>query len=179
MFLGQLKNLHKSTSGDFAKELQAGLKEPGYDFAAVVKNATDKARNKFLSGAKGERVDTAVSTGKSLTSVIDQRSKSMGRTGITRPSWRCWTRDCGRLPTSAGRTRRRRWSTRSRWVGEYCSQLAGMLTMAQRTVKRQLLEPVEIALSKPTPGMWDTVLSTYAKVSSHGEESYLAKAKSE
>jgi hypothetical protein len=51
--------------------------------------------------------------------------------------------------------------------------------VAQRTVKRQLLEPVEIALSKPTPGMWDTVLSTYAKVSSNGEESYLAKAKSE
>lgn len=54
LFLGQLKNLHKSVSGDFAKDLQAGLKEPGYAFAAVVKNATDKARSNFLSGAKGE-----------------------------------------------------------------------------------------------------------------------------
>lgn len=64
-------------------------------------------------------------------------------------------------------------------MGSNTCEAAGMLTGAQRTVKRQLLEPVEIALSKPTPGMWDTVLGTYAKVSSHGEESYLAKAKSE
>jgi hypothetical protein len=37
---------------------------------------------------------------------------------------------------------------------------------------------VEIALSKPTPGMWDTVLATYQKVLNGAEESYLSKAKS-
>jgi hypothetical protein len=49
----------------------------------------------------------------------------------------------------------------------------------QRQVKRQLLEPVEIALSQPTPGMWDTVLRTYRDVSKTAEETYLAKAKSQ
>lgn len=50
--------------------------------------------------------------------------------------------------------------------------------MLQRSIKRHLLEPVEIALSKPTPGMWDTVLTTYREVTDGAEASYLGKAKS-
>jgi hypothetical protein len=53
-----------------------------------------------------------------------------------------------------------------------------MVNGIERTVRRQLLEPVEIALSKPSPTMWDKVLATYGDVTSSAEKSYLAKAKS-
>lgn len=56
LFLGQLKNLHKSSTAAFSKELHAGLKEPGYDFAKVVKDAEDRARDSFVKEAKGEPV---------------------------------------------------------------------------------------------------------------------------
>ena len=45
-------------------------------------------------------------------------------------------------------------------------------------MKRQLLEPVEIALSQPSPGMWDTVMSTYRDIGTSAEEQYMLKAKS-
>jgi hypothetical protein len=54
-----------------------------------------------------------------------------------------------------------------------------MVNAIERSVKNQLLEPVEVALSKPSPAMWDTILKTYHDVSSTAESSYLAKAKSE
>jgi hypothetical protein len=54
-----------------------------------------------------------------------------------------------------------------------------MVNVIERAVKKQLLEPVEIALSKPEADMWETVLTTYRDVSSAAESSYLAKATSE
>jgi hypothetical protein len=42
-------------SARYAKDLAAGLKEPGYDFAEVVEKATVKAKEAFLEGAKGEQ----------------------------------------------------------------------------------------------------------------------------
>lgn len=54
-----------------------------------------------------------------------------------------------------------------------------MVNAIERSVKKQLLEPVEVALSKPTPTMWDTVLATYRTVSATAEASYLSKANSE
>lgn len=56
LYLGQLKNLHKSVSARYAKDLTAGLKEPGYDFAEVVDKATAKAKEAFLEGAKGKHL---------------------------------------------------------------------------------------------------------------------------
>jgi len=53
-----------------------------------------------------------------------------------------------------------------------------MVNGIERTVRRQLLEPVEVALSKPSPTMWDTVLKTYNDVTSSAEKTYLAKARS-
>ena len=54
LYLGQLKNLHKSVAARYAKDLAAGLKEPNYDFAKVVASATSKARQDFNVGAKGK-----------------------------------------------------------------------------------------------------------------------------
>jgi hypothetical protein len=49
---------------------------------------------------------------------------------------------------------------------------------SQRNSKRQLLEPVEVTMSKPTLDMWDQILTIYNDVLSQAEASYLAKAKS-
>ena len=54
LFLGQVKNLHKTVAHRYMKDLTAGLKEPGYDFAQVVNEATRKATDAFVEGAKGE-----------------------------------------------------------------------------------------------------------------------------
>ena len=54
LFLGQLKNLHKTSTATFSKEITAGLKEHGYDFAEVVEQAKARAKDTFLRGARGE-----------------------------------------------------------------------------------------------------------------------------
>jgi len=54
LFLGQVKNLHKTVTHRYMKDLAAGLKEPGYDFAHVVTEATQKAIDAFIEGAKGQ-----------------------------------------------------------------------------------------------------------------------------
>ncbi|OXG29722.1 protein SEY1 [Cryptococcus neoformans] len=53
-----------------------------------------------------------------------------------------------------------------------------MVNAIERNVKRQILEPVEVAMSQPTKTMWDTVLKTYSEVIGAAEETYLSKAKS-
>ena len=55
LYFGQLKNLHKTVAAQYAKDLAAGLKEPGYDFAKAVSKATTVARDTFTSSAAGER----------------------------------------------------------------------------------------------------------------------------
>lgn len=53
-----------------------------------------------------------------------------------------------------------------------------LVNSVERTVRRQLLEPVEIALSKPSSTMWDTVVKKYKDVTAASEKAYLAKARS-
>lgn len=48
----------------------------------------------------------------------------------------------------------------------------------QRTIKRQLSEPIEIALNRPSPTMWDSVLHLFSDKLDRATTSYLAKAKS-
>ena len=48
----------------------------------------------------------------------------------------------------------------------------------QRNFKRQISEPVDLYLSRPTPDMWDKVLKVFRETLDKAESSYLAKAKS-
>ena len=52
LFLGQLKNLHKSCLTAFKADLLSGLKGPEYDFAEVVLKARVKCERRFTEGAK-------------------------------------------------------------------------------------------------------------------------------
>jgi hypothetical protein len=53
-----------------------------------------------------------------------------------------------------------------------------MLNAIERNVRKQL-EPVEVALSKPSDDMWDVVFDTYRRVLKAAEQTYTDKAKSE
>lgn len=54
-----------------------------------------------------------------------------------------------------------------------------MVTVIERSIKRQVGEPVEVALARPKKEMWDEVLGLFKTTLSKAEDSYLVKAKSE
>ncbi|KAH7888883.1 RHD3/Sey1 [Phlebopus sp. FC_14] len=53
-----------------------------------------------------------------------------------------------------------------------------MVNLIERNFKRQISEPVDLALNKAAPDMWDKVLATFKQLLDKAESSYLAKAKS-
>ncbi|KAF7427975.1 Dynamin-like GTPase that mediates homotypic ER fusion [Pleurotus ostreatus] len=52
LFLGQLKNLHKSCLVTFKKDMLQGMTGEGYNFADVVEQAREKCEGDFAAGAK-------------------------------------------------------------------------------------------------------------------------------
>jgi hypothetical protein len=57
MFLGQLKNLHKTCLVAFKKEMLDGLHGEGYNFAEVVLKARARCLGRFETGAKEAMVE--------------------------------------------------------------------------------------------------------------------------
>jgi protein SEY1 len=57
LFLGQLKNLHKSCLVQFKKEMLDGLKGEEYNFAEVVAKAKERCERWFKEGAEEATVD--------------------------------------------------------------------------------------------------------------------------
>lgn len=57
LFLGQLKNLHKSCLVTFKKEMMDGLRGEGYNFADVVSKARERCANTFIAGAKEATIE--------------------------------------------------------------------------------------------------------------------------
>lgn len=53
-----------------------------------------------------------------------------------------------------------------------------MLNLIEKNFKKQISEPVELALNKATPEMWDNVLRTFAETLEKAEAVYSVKAKS-
>lgn len=53
LFLGHVKNLHKSVLKDFRKGLEEGLKGREYDFGEIVRKGREKAELSFKEGAEG------------------------------------------------------------------------------------------------------------------------------
>lgn len=52
LFLGQLKNLHKSCLVSFKREMLEGLRGESYNFAEIVSGGRSKFEQLFLTGAK-------------------------------------------------------------------------------------------------------------------------------
>lgn len=53
-----------------------------------------------------------------------------------------------------------------------------MVTQIERNLKKEISEPVELALARPGADMWDKVLRSFEESMSKAESSYLKKAKS-
>jgi protein SEY1 len=83
LFLGQLKNLHKTCLVTFKKELLDGLKGEGYSFADVVSKArvecektfTDSAQEALVEGTDWVWEDEFESLKEEMGSVADQCRK--------------------------------------------------------------------------------------------------------
>ncbi|CAO1629264.1 unnamed protein product [Jaminaea pallidilutea] len=52
-----------------------------------------------------------------------------------------------------------------------------MVLRIERNVKRDLAEPTELALARPTPVMWDQILAAFTDTMSRAEAAYLKRAK--
>jgi len=67
-----------------------------------------------------------------------------------------------------------------RLVADQCraDETKKMVNQAERTFKRQISEPVEAALLKATPTMWDDILEVHKTNLGRVEEIYLTKARS-
>jgi hypothetical protein len=57
LFLGQLKNLHKSCLVSFKREMLDGMRGEGYNFAEIVSGGRSKFEQMFLTGAKELLID--------------------------------------------------------------------------------------------------------------------------
>ncbi|KAG7098321.1 Dynamin-like GTPase that mediates homotypic ER fusion [Marasmius oreades] len=65
-------------------------------------------------------------------------------------------------------------------VGDQCrkDETKKMVNTIERNFKKQISEPVEMALHKASPNMWDTILIAFKETLDKTESSYLSKARS-
>ncbi|KAJ7693445.1 RHD3/Sey1 [Mycena rosella] len=141
LFLGQLKNLHKSCLVAFKTEMLDGLRGEGYNFAEVVSAARTRWLERFETGAKEALVEGA--------------------------DW-AWEDEMAALAEEVGA------------VADQCrrDETKKMVNHIERNFKKQISEPVDLALNKAAPGMWDDILRAFRQTLSKAEAAYLAKATS-
>jgi hypothetical protein len=92
LFLGHVKNLHKSVLRDFKAGLDEALKGRDYDFGEAVRKGREDAEARFREGADGAsrlrpRADTTSCPDK--TTLLSQPSSSRKPTGSRTTSLRC------------------------------------------------------------------------------------------
>ncbi|CAE6489237.1 unnamed protein product [Rhizoctonia solani] len=141
LFLGQVKNLHKTCLSSFKKEVLDGVKVEGYSFADVVGGAREKWEGRFREGAA-----------EALLPETD------------------WTYD-------------EELASLQHEFGVVADQLRAdetkkMINSIERSVKRNIAEPVALHLSKPRMDMWDQLLKEFKEILDKAENTYLIKAKS-
>ncbi|KAJ7646846.1 RHD3/Sey1 [Roridomyces roridus] len=141
LFLGQLKNLHKTCLVAFKKEMLDGLHGEGYNFADVVSAARDRCLGRFETGAKEACVEGT--------------------------DW-SWEDEMVLLKEEVA------------LVADQCrkDETKKMVNLIERNFKKQISEPVDLALNKAAPDMWDNILRTFKETLDKAEASYLVKARS-
>lgn len=158
LFLGQLKNLHKLCLVSFKREMLEAMRGESYNFAEIVSGGRSKFEQSFLTGAKELLIEGVnwsydeeySSFQEEIQSVADQCRKDETKKMVNVIE-----------------------------VGPSYSYHDSLLTLSQRNFKRSISEPVELALMKPTPDLWDKVLTAFRRTLAKSEAAYLIKAKSE
>jgi hypothetical protein len=159
LFLGQLKNLHKACLSAFKQGVLSGLTGE-YDFAEVVKSTRAKAEGDFETGAQ----EAVVEDGSAQWAW--QEELSLLQEEIQHVADQC-RKDETKKMINAIEVRN--------FVDYHYQELT---LLSQRNIKKQVSEPVDIALSRATPDMWDKVLKTFRTSLDKAEAAYLSKAKS-
>ena len=157
LFLGQLKNLHKSCLVAFKQELLEGLRGDDYSFVDVVTKARETCEQVFTTGAKEALVEGTDWTWEEELELLKEEVKIV--------SDQCRKDETKKMLNQI----------------EVCSIYVCKLTsliVSQRNVKKNLSEPVELRLSKASKTMWDQILRIFKDILDKAETSYLSKAKS-
>ena len=160
LFLGQLKNLHKSCLVAFKQELLEGLRGDDYSFADVVAKARETCEEVFTTDAKEALVEGTDWTWEEELELLKEEAKIV--------SDQCRKDETKKMLNQI----------------EVCSPLRLKLVKSdcifhlQRNIKKHLSEPVELRLSKASKTMWDQVLRIFKDILDKAESSYLSKAKS-
>jgi protein SEY1 len=157
LFLGQLKNLHKSCLVAFKQELLEGLRGDDYSFADVVAKARETCEEVFTTGAKEALVEGTDWTWEEELELLKEEAKIV--------SDQCRKDETKKMLNQI----------------EVCSVYAcnlPSLIVSQRNVKKSLSEPVELRLNKASKTMWDQILRIFRDILDKAETSYLSKAKS-
>ncbi|KAF8348393.1 RHD3/Sey1 [Amanita rubescens] len=139
LFLGQLKNLHKSCLVAFKKQMMDGMKGDSYNFAEIVSKARRNTEGSFSSGAK--------------EALLEETDWS-------------WEDELELLRDEV------------RQVADQCrkDETKKMINSIERKFKARITEPVELALDKATPDMWDKVLRAFKDALAETEAQYMSKA---
>ncbi|KAG8688636.1 Dynamin-like GTPase that mediates homotypic ER fusion [Ceratobasidium sp. 423] len=148
LFLGQVKNLHKSCLSSFKKEVLEGVKVDGYSFADVVGGAREKWEGRFREGAAARLMSVAEALLPETDWSYDEELASLQQEfGVVADQLR------------ADETKK-------------------MINSIERSVKRNIAEPVALHLNKPRMDMWDQLLKDFKETLDKAEKTYLNKAKS-
>ncbi|KAG6830063.1 Dynamin-like GTPase that mediates homotypic ER fusion [Tricholoma furcatifolium] len=141
LFLGQLKNLHKTCLVTFKKEMLDGVHGESYNFAEVASKAQEHCLKTFTTGAKESLVEGT--------------------------DW-VWEDELESLKEEV------------QGVADQCrkDETKKMINLIEKNFKKHISEPVDLALNKAKPGMWDAVLKTFKETLDKAESTYLTKAKS-
>ncbi|KAJ7091897.1 RHD3/Sey1 [Mycena belliarum] len=141
LFLGQLKNLHKTCLVTFKSEMLNGLRGEGYNFGEVVFAARGRCLGRFETAAKEALVEGT--------------------------DW-VWEDELNSLAEEV------------RGVADQCrrDETKKMVNHIERNFKKQISEPVDLALNKAAPDMWDDILRAFRQTLGKAEAAYLAKATS-
>lgn len=164
LFLGQLKNLHKSCLSAFKSALQVTLGGDGtdYNFGDVVGKATSECETRFQTGGEEACIEEKEWSWEEELAMLREeianvaevfrRDETKKMVNLIEVRIHCPTRHGGDV---------------------------NRLTIMQRNFKRQISEPVDVALNKAAPDMWDKVLGMFKQLLEKAESSYLKKAKGE
>ncbi|OSD06948.1 root hair defective 3 GTP-binding protein [Trametes coccinea BRFM310] len=141
LFLGQLKNLHKTCLASYKQEMLEGMRAEGYNFADVVASARAQLEKRFVDGAREALVEGTDWSYEEELELLREEARA---------------------------------------VADQCrkDETKKMVNVIERNFRKQISEPVELYLNKPSPDMWDKVLKVFRETLEKAESAYLSKAKS-
>ncbi|UZJ54972.1 hypothetical protein CBS101457_004292 [Exobasidium rhododendri] len=141
IFLGQLKNLHKTILANFKLSILDKLRGDNHDFGQVVSAERERAEESFTGACL---LICLKDTDWTVTEEVSQFKESIDQ------------------------------------IANQCriEETKKMVIVIERNFKKEIAEPTELALARPNPEMWDSILESFREALQKAELTYAKKAKS-